>query len=110
MPAKTEIYHKPAAELAALTADYNPRQMGSGEMIKLKKSIAAFGFLTPVILNVRTNRIVGGHQRIKAAAELEIEVPVREVDVSETEEKLLNVALNIQPIFSWYPLFKCLNQ
>jgi hypothetical protein len=54
-----------------------------------------FGYVDPVIWNERTGNVVGGHQRLKiliASGAEEIEVSV--VDLSPTEEKALNVALN----------------
>jgi ParB-like chromosome segregation protein Spo0J len=85
--------------IEALTpADYNPRidlQDGDKEFEKLKKSIKKFGFIDPIIYNNRTGRIIGGHQRWKAAKSLGLEkVPVVEVDLPEEQEKVLNIGLN----------------
>ena len=51
--------------------------------------------MQPLVFNTRTNTLVGGHQRLNIAAELGIaEVPVLEVDLDETKERMANVALN----------------
>ena len=46
-------------------ADYNPRKISDDELNKLEKSIDEFGFVDPIIINLKNNRIVGGHQRFK---------------------------------------------
>ena len=77
---------------------YNPRidlQPGDPEYEKLKKSIREFDYIDPVVWNRRTNRIVGGHQRLKILKDLgytEVEVSV--VDLPDEKEKALNIALN----------------
>lgn len=79
-------------------AKYNPRKdlkPGDPEYEKLKKSIDTFGYVEPAIWNKRTGNIVGGHQRYKILKEQgasEIECVV--VDMDESEEKALNIALN----------------
>ena len=84
-------------------APYNPRDITDRAFEGLKESIKKFGFVDPIIVNKRTNNIVGGHQRLKAAQSLELkEVPVVEIDVSEIEEKALNVTLNNQAISGFY--------
>lgn len=76
-------------------ADYNPRKMSEKELDKLKMSIEEFGYVDLVIWNETTGNIVGGHQRYKALEDLgfeEIDVVVLEMD--ESKEKALNIALN----------------
>lgn len=79
-------------------ARYNPRKdlkPGDPEYEKLKKSMETFGYVEPIIWNRNTGHIVGGHQRLKilqAQGQTEIECVV--VDLDESEEKALNVALN----------------
>lgn len=76
-------------------ADYNPRKISEKELENLKKSIKRFGFVEPLVVNKRNNVLVGGHQRLKAALDLGYtKVPVYEVDLNETEEKILNIKLN----------------
>lgn len=90
------IEQRPIAELTP--ADYNPRKdlkPGDAEYEKLKASIEQFGYVEPAIFNERTGRIVGGHQRLKVMADLGIDTAdVVIVDLDETKEKALNIALN----------------
>lgn len=82
--------------LAALvpTPD-NPRAIGEKEFESLKQGIARFGLVQDVVVNRRTGHIVGGHQRAKALAALgSTNVPVTVVDLSEDEERALNIQLN----------------
>lgn len=79
-------------------AAYNPRIdliPGDTEYENLRRSITTYGMLIPVIWNKRTNRVVGGHQRLTVLEnEGETETDVSVVDLDETQEKQLNVALN----------------
>lgn len=79
-------------------ADYNPRKdlkPGDAEYEKLKRSLAEFGYVEPVIWNKTTGHIVGGHQRLKVLADLGFEsVDCVVVELDETREKALNIALN----------------
>ena len=79
-------------------ARYNPRkdlQQNDPEYQKLRDSIATFGYVDPLIVNVRTNNLVGGHQRLKILIEQGIEeAEVSIVDLSPENEKALNLALN----------------
>lgn len=79
-------------------ATYNPRvdlMPGDEEFQYLEESMRRFGQVLPVVWNQRTNRVVGGHQRLSVLeywGETETEVSV--VDLDETKEKQLNLALN----------------
>ncbi len=79
-------------------AKYNPRKdlkPGDAGYEKLKKSMETFGYVEPIVWNKQTGNIVGGHQRLKILQDqghTEIECVV--VDLDETEEKALTVALN----------------
>lgn len=76
-------------------ADYNPRQITDHQLEALKRSLNRWGFVQPVIINERTGKIVGGHQRVTAALELAFEtVPVVRMTLDEAAEKALNIALN----------------
>lgn len=81
-----------------IPAIYNPRkdlQPDDPEYAKIKRSIETFGYVDPIIVNERTGTIVGGHQRLKVLKDLGYdEVDVSVVDLSEENEKALNVALN----------------
>lgn len=79
-------------------ADYNPRKdlkPGDKEYDKLARSIEEFGYVEPIVWNRTTGNIIGGHQRLKVLIEKGYtEVEVVELELSEQEEKILNVALN----------------
>jgi len=80
-------------------APYNPRKIGDDALAGLGESIGRFGLVQPVIVNQRTGRIVGGHQRLKALQARGVEeTDVVVVDLPEAEEKALNLALNSQAI------------
>ena len=91
-----EIQKKKIKDL--IPADYNPRKdlkPADEEYEKLKKSIETFGYVEPVIWNKKTGRVVGGHQRLKVLEDLghkEIDCVV--IDMDDTKEKALNIALN----------------
>lgn len=71
-------------------ASYNPRKITEEELQKLSRSIEVNGFIEPVVVN-RDMTIIGGHQRVKAAARLGYtEVPVVFVDLDKDDEKALN--------------------
>ena len=76
-------------------AQYNPRVISDDDMKSLKRSLKEFGFVDPVIVNKKSGNIVGGHQRVDAAKELDFaEVPAVYVNLSLSREKALNLALN----------------
>lgn len=79
-------------------AAYNPRvdlKPGDTEFEKLKKSIAEFDIVEPLIWNRQTGNLVGGHQRLKILKDRgDSEVLVSIVELDETKEKALNLALN----------------
>lgn len=91
-----QIERKKICELNRAT--YNPRIdliPGDTEYESLRRSINTYGMLIPVIWNKRTNNVVGGHQRLTVLEnEGETEVDVSVVDLDETQERQLNVALN----------------
>lgn len=79
-------------------ATYNPRVElipGDAEYESLRRSIKTYGLIIPVVWNERTGRVVGGHQRLTVLEnEGETDVEVSVVNLDETQEKQLNVALN----------------
>lgn len=89
-------------------ADYNPRSISSTELTKLKNNIKEYGIVDPIIVNLKNNNIVGGHQRYKALMsqgfkELQmIEIGnigwvfnTTDLDIADDEdEKILNLSLN----------------
>jgi len=106
--------HQMILEVIPLTdinpAPYNPRldlKPGDPDYEKLKKSILEFNMVEPLVYNKKSGNLVGGHQRLKVLQELgytEVEVSV--VNLSDTKEKALNLALN-KISGDWdYPLLK----
>jgi ParB-like chromosome segregation protein Spo0J len=79
-----------------MPADYNPRTITKAARRGLKASLQRYGLASSLTWNRRTGRIVGGHQRAAVLREdLGIEeAAVTVVDLDETDEAALNVALN----------------
>ena len=79
-------------------AEYNPRQISNKQYEDLKASMEKFGCVDPIIINInpeRLNVVVGGHQRLRILRELGAEkVPTVSVNLSEEDERELNVMLN----------------
>jgi ParB-like chromosome segregation protein Spo0J len=76
-------------------APYNPRKISDEVLSKLKRSIEEFGYVEPIVVNKRTMHVVGGNQRLKVLRQMGIgEVQSVIVDLDETHEKALNIALN----------------
>jgi ParB-like chromosome segregation protein Spo0J len=99
-----EIRTLPLADLKP--APYNPRRALSPKSAayrKLKKSLAEFGLVEPLVWNELTGHVVGGHARLAILRELGVpEVPVSVVRLTEAREKALNVVLNNQEAQSRY--------
>ncbi len=76
--------------------DLNPRKISEEQLDQLKQSLLSFGFVDPIIVNAKNgSRIVGGHQRVKAWGELgNDEVPAVVLELSDDEERELNIRLN----------------
>ena len=91
-----KIERKKLSEL--VPAPYNPRKdihPGDAEYEKLRRSLQEFGYVEPVIWNERSGYVVGGHQRLKVLRELgETEIDCVIVDLTDSQEKALNIALN----------------
>lgn len=88
-----------------LPAGYNPRKMSENERRDLEDSIKEFGAVVPVVLNVgsRENVLIGGHQRVAIYADFgmeEIDAMVPDRELTEREEKSLNLRLN-KNLGSW---------
>ena len=84
--------------LDLIAAEYNPRQLTKEQHKDLTDSIKRFGLVDPLIVNThkeRKNILVGGHQRLKIAQELDIkEIPCVEVKLTPAKERELNIRLN----------------
>ncbi len=93
-----ELRHLPIEQL--VPADYNPRktlQPTDPAYRKLESSLREFGLVEPLIWNVRTGRVVGGHARLRILKALGVrEVPVSVVNLTDARERALNVILNNQ--------------
>ena len=46
-----------------IPSDYNPRIMSQSQQLKLAKNMEQFGLVDPIIINLKNNHIIGGHQR-----------------------------------------------
>ena len=95
-------------------ADYNPRMMSEIERTKLRNSMETFGIVDPIIVNLKNNRIIGGHQRYEVLLDKAMEdnefvkelnliklgqigwaFPDDDLEVKDDNyEKALNLALN----------------
>lgn len=79
-------------------APWNPRetlQPGEHEYEAIKASLSEFGLVQPLVYNVRSKQLVGGHQRRQIMLDQGItEAQVVEVDLDEAAERKLNIQLN----------------
>ncbi len=76
-------------------ARYNPRSIDQASLAGLERSLERFGVVQPIVFNERSGNVVGGHQRLKILKKRGVtETTVIVVDLDETEEKALNIALN----------------
>jgi len=74
--------------------DQNPR-INDAVVDGLAKSIEEFGFGAPIVARLANSMIIAGHTRWKAATKLGLkEVPVRFLDISESQAKALALADN----------------
>ncbi len=93
MPRTVERTMLPITDLHAFAG--NPRTITDEAKAGLKTSIERFGLVQEIVVNRRTMNVVGGHQRLEAMREMgEVEAPVALVDLTDDEERALNVALN----------------
>ena len=78
-------------------AAYNPRKKlvpGDSEYEKIARSIEAFGYCDPIIIN-KDGTIIGGHQRTQVLLDMGAETAdCVVVDLDPDKEKALNIALN----------------
>ena len=72
----------------------NPRRNETA-VAKVAESIARFGFGAPIVVRAADNQIIAGHTRLQAARQLGLrEVPVRFLELSSEEARLLSLADN----------------
>jgi DNA modification methylase len=73
----------------------NPREMSKHDFDSLKRAIQELGFVQPLVVRKKNNKIISGHQRLKALQEMGRKtVPVIFVDLNENKARLLGLALN----------------
>ena len=90
---KIEIVYRNPHDLTEDAA--NPRTIDEDAAGRLGDGLEYFGFVLPVVFNVRNGEIIGGHQRRLQAIERELEaVPVVEVDLSPEDAAALSILLN----------------
>ncbi len=90
-----QLDHVATSKLEGMGSPWNPRRISDKELADLRRSMKFFGPVVPIVCNRRSGNVVGGHQRIRAAALEEIKsLPVVWVDLDEPSEKQLNLALN----------------
>jgi hypothetical protein len=68
---------KSAADLAERMNPDNPRTITPERLAMLAESMKRFGDLSGFVLNVRTGRLVGGHQRVKLSGDAPVAVAKR---------------------------------
>ena len=74
---------------------YNPRKISEENLARLEGLIREHELVEPLVVNSRTSRIVGGHQRYKVLRKMGVlEAECVIVDLPESREKALNIALN----------------
>jgi hypothetical protein len=87
-------------------AAYNPRAMPEAELQKLARGIRRHGMVQPIVARRADLLVIGGHQRMSAlemvlrekglgdAEVAAFEVPCVLLDLSDSQAKVLNLALN----------------
>lgn len=102
-PDPMRLYLVPIDDLVTRKWDKNPRVIAPEDFDALKASLARFGILDPILVNLTTGRVLGGHQRIDAL--IANKAPhgiVRYVRLSEQDEEAANIALNrIKGSWEW---------
>lgn len=76
-------------------AKYNPRLISDAAFAGLAKSLEHFGLVEHVVVNARGNRVISGHQRVRALQEAgAAEVDAIVVRFDDEKERLANFAMN----------------
>lgn len=91
-------WHTEKRKLSELTpAEYNPRKATEKEAKDLKKSLDKFSLAEPIVIN-KDNKIIGGHFRVRVLKDrnedMDIEVSVPNRQLTDKEERELNIRLN----------------
>lgn len=86
---------KPAPTAEIKENDWNPNEMSEEILESLKHGLLTEGFITPILVQTKTNQIIDGAHRFRAAKELGLEqVLVQYLDVDDHAAKKLTLALN----------------
>ena len=73
----------------------NPRRISEAELEALTRSLREWGFVQPLVARRADRTVIGGHQRLVAAARLGLkQVPVIWLDLEPDQARLLDLALN----------------
>ena len=92
----------------------NPRKIQAKGIEKLQRSIEAYGFVNPILVQRGTNMIIAGHQRLKAAGDAGLDkVPVIFLDFDDTTARAYNIAdnrLNEESEWDFTPLADMLQE
>ena len=107
MAPNMEIKQVPISKLKL--ASYNPRTHPDKAIEVLVKSIENYGFTNPILTQKKTNIVIAGHARIKAAQKLGIkQVPVIYLDFDEVTAKAYTIMDNRSAeLTEWdYPALK----
>lgn len=99
-------------QLAKMGNPKNPRWMPESQLDALTQSLQEFGLVEPIIVNTRTNQIVGGHQRVAAAQKAGYEnLEAVIIDVTPEKELALNLLLNkVKGDWDYDKLAECLSE
>ncbi len=79
-----------------IPSEYNPRKLSRKDETQLKSSLETFGMADVIVINTN-NHIIGGHQRyyiLKKQGDKLVDVRVPERELTEEEERELNLRLN----------------
>lgn len=90
-------WHKDTRKISELIENKrNPRRLSNKRADDLKKSLSKFGMCQPIVIQ-QTNKVIGGHQRLKLLHSLgydEVDVVVPSRPLSEDESNELTIVLN----------------
>ncbi len=73
----------------------NPRVHPPKQQELLTETLGKLGWLAPIIVNKRTNRVLDGHLRLRLARQRQTKVPVIWVDLDEEEEALFLATFDV---------------
>lgn len=84
------VGYRPAVNPNELTPNpQNPRVHPQAQREAIRGVLSEVGWVGTAIYNVRTGRLIDGHERQQEAIEHQQTIPVLDVDLSEDEERLI---------------------